>query len=317
VKRTPFAYSEITRHEMMLTVPPIRTMACRRIFTAALALALTPWLAWAQSRPSQPEPPGNEPIPDVPTLLAQVRAHQRQMDALQENYTFREDDVTTVMDKRGKVKSTDSETYEVFFVNTHEVKRLIAKNGKPLDPGQQQKEQKRVMKEVDKAQQTPPEKTVSGKDVVISVSGILAVVKVSAPRRVLIDGRPTLTFNFTGDPHAKAHGLAEKAARSTSGSVWIDEKDRQVRRMSAQLDQNFHVGFGMFSLSKGSNMVFDQKLVNNELWLPTSADILMNAHALGVFGARIDVHIAESDYKKFHAEAIQQPGATVVPPGTH
>jgi hypothetical protein len=82
--------------------------------------------------------------------------------------------------------------------------------------------------------------------------------------------------------------------------------------MVARLDDTLHVGFGMFSLSKGSSLVFDQKLVNNELWLPTSADVNMTAHAFGVIGERAQIHVTDSDYHKFHADAQQPPGATVV-----
>jgi len=289
------------------------------LWIAALAFCLGARPGAAAPHPPLPpktDPAANAPLPDVPTLMAQVRAHQQAMDAIQENYTFHETDVTRTLNKDGSVKQTESETYEVFYVNTHVIQQLIEKNGKPLDPDQRKKEQARVMKAVLRAQQTPPGQAPRG-EVVISISGILAVVRVSAPRRVLLDGRPTIAFDFTGNAHAKAHGLAEEAARKMSGTVWIDEQDREVRRLTARLDDNFHVGFGMVSLSKGSNLVFDQTLVNNELWLPTSADVYMNAHAFGFFGFRAEVHVTDSGYKKFHAEAIQQAGATLVPPTPH
>jgi hypothetical protein len=256
--------------------------------------------------------PADSPLPDVPTLMEQVREHQKQMESVQENYTFRELQVGQHLNKDGSVKSTDSEEDEIFYVNTHEVRRQIQKDGKDLNAGQQKKEQERVMKAVEKAQNTPPGQTPNG-EVVISVSHILAMVKVSSPRREILDGRPTISFDFTGDPHAKAHGLAEEAARKMSGTVWVDEKDRQVRRLVARLDDNLHIGFGLVSLSKGSHLVFDQKLVNNELWLPTSAEVSVTAHAFGIIGGRANIHVTDSDYKKFHAEAQQQPGATVVP----
>ncbi|MGB6132301.1 MAG: hypothetical protein WBG54_11000 [Acidobacteriaceae bacterium] len=275
--------------------------SCRRgLRVVALATA------WAAAASAQ-----TGPLPDVPTLMGQVRAHQQQMDAIQENYTYRETDVTDELNKNGSVKKTESQTYEVFYVNTHEVRRLVEKDGKALSAGEQQKEQDRTMKAVEKAQKTPPGQAPSG-EVVVSVSRILAMARVSSPRRVMLDGRSTIAFDFTGDPHAKAHGVAEEAARKMSGTVWIDEQDRQVRRLTARLDDNFHVGFGMFSLSKGSNLVFDQKLVNNELWLPTSAEVSLTAHAFAVLGVRANVRVTDSDYKKFHAEAVQQPGATVV-----
>lgn len=251
------------------------------------------------------------PIPDVPTLMQQVLAHQRQMESVQENYTFHETDVIQRLNKDGSVKKTDTDEYEIFYVNTHEVRQQIKKNGRDLDAGEQKKEQERVTKYVLKAQQTPPGQTPNG-EVVISVSKILAMVNVSSPRREMVDNRPTIAFDFVGNPHAKAHGIAEEAARRMSGTVWIDEHDRQVRRLVARLDENLHVGFGMVSLGKGSNLAFDQKLVNNELWLPTSADVYMNARAFAVVGMRANVHVTDNDYRKFHADAQQQSGVTVV-----
>ena len=238
------------------------------------------------------------------------------MEAVQENYTFHETDITHELNKDGSVKKTETEEYEVFFVNTHPVRRLARKNGKDLDPDQEKKEQDRVAKAVEKAQQTPPGQSPHG-DESISVRSILAMAKVSAPRRTTLDGRSTIAFDFVGNPKAKAHSLAEEAALRTYGTIWIDEKDRQVRRAVATLGANVHGGFGLLSLAKGSNLTFDQKLINNELWLPTSADVYLVAHAIGIIGFRAQIHMTDDGYKKFHAEAQQQSGATVVPPGSH
>jgi len=272
-----------------------------RAKSAICALLLAPVVAGAQA------------IPDVPTLMNQVREHQRQLESAQENYTFHERDVIDRLNKDGSVKKTETEEYEIFYVNTHEVRRQIKKDGKDLDADRQRKEQERVAKYVEKAQKTPPGQAPNG-EVVISVSRILSVVNVSAPRRVVLDNRTTIAFDFTGDPHAKAHGIAEEAARRMSGTVWVDERDRQVRRLVARLDDNLHVGLGMVSLGKGSNLVFDQKLVNNELWLPTSADVYLNARAFLVVGLRANVHVTDNDYRKFHAEAQQAPRAKVGQP---
>ena len=278
----------------------------RRVGGAGLALAV------ALGEPVFAQE-ASAPLPDVPTLIEQVRAHQQQMESVQENYTFHETDLTRELNKDGTVKKTETEEYEIFFVNTHPVRRLIRKNGKDLDADQQKKEQDRVAKEVEKAQQTPPGQSPRG-DQSISVRSILAMAKVSQPRRVVLDGRNTIAFDFVGNPKAKSHSLAEEAAMRTYGTIWIDEKDRQVRRVIATLGANVRGGFGLFSLSKGSNLTFDQKLINNELWLPTSADIYLFAHAIGILGFRAQIHVTEDGYKKFHAEAQQQAGSTVVPP---
>ncbi|QNI30712.1 hypothetical protein H7849_16455 [Alloacidobacterium dinghuense] len=256
-----------------------------------------------------------QPLPDVPTLMKQVEDHQRKLDQVRENYTYHEVVITHELDKNGNIKKNESEENNVFFVNGHEIDRKFKKDGKELNEDQQKKEQERVEKEVEKASKTPPGQSLDKNEV--SVSRLLQIMKVSNARREQMDGRSVIAFDFTGDPHAKTHGIAENASKKLSGTIWIDENDRQVRRMIARFDDNFHLGFGLFSVGKGSTFAFDQKLVNNELWLPTGAQAHVVAHAVGILGWRGDIAVTDNDYEKFHADAVQQAGATVVNPPTH
>ncbi len=250
------------------------------------------------------------PIPDAATLLREVAQHQRQMDKVRENYTWRESIVTHMLDKHGNVKKTESEVDDVFFVNTHEIRRQIEKDGKPLTADEEKKEQDRVMKQMEKAQKTPPGEFLDKNTV--SVTQVLSMMKASYPRREVLDGRNDIAFDFTGDPHAKTHGVAEDASKKMSGTLWVDEKDRQARRLVARFDDNFHLGFGLLSVGKGSNFTFDQKLVNNELWLPVDAQAHVVAHAFGVVGYRADISVTDSDYQRFHVQAEQGPAGKVV-----
>lgn len=250
------------------------------------------------------------PIPDAVTLLREVAQHQRQMDKVRENYTWRESIVSHMLDKHGNVKKTESEVDDVFFVNTHEIRRQIEKDGKPLTADEEKKEQDRVMKQVERAQKTPPGEFLDKNTV--SVTQVLSMMKASHPRREALDGRNDIAFDFTGDPHAKTHGVAEDASKKMSGTLWVDEKDRQVRRLVARFDDNFHLGFGLLSVGKGSNFTFDQKLVNNELWLPVDAQAHVVAHAFGVVGYRADISVTDSNYQRFHVQAEQGPSGKVV-----
>ena len=279
-----------------------------RIFTTALILFGAALACGAQNPPAR-----QPPIPDATTLMKQVEDHQRKLDQTRENYTYREIVVVHQLDKSGNVKKTEAEEDEVFFVNSHEIDRKVKKDGKDLSAGEQKKEMERVMKEVDKAQKTPPGKSVDKNDV--SISKLLTIMKVSNPRREIVDGRSSFAFDFVGDPHAQTHGMAEDASKKLSGTIWIDEQDREVRRLIARFDDNFHLGFGLFSVGKGSNFTFDQKLVNNELWLPTSGQAHVVAHAVGIIGYRADINVTDDQYQVFHSDAQQVPGAKVaVPP---
>jgi hypothetical protein len=278
------------------------SMSPIRLLIAGLLICASALACCAQNAPAN-----EAAIPDVPTLIGQVKEHQRKLDQTRENYTYREVVVTHELDKNGNVKKAESEENDVFYVNSHELDRKVKKNGKDLSADEQKKEQDRVMKEIEKAQKTPPG-TSTDKNTV-TITQLLAIMKIYKPRREVIDGRSTIAFDFVGDPHAKTHGMAEDASKKLSGTLWIDEKDRQVRRMIARFDDNFHLGFGLFSVGKGSNFTFNQKLVNNELWLPTDAQGHLIAHAMGFIGYRADISVTDDQYQRFHTEAQQQPTA--------
>jgi hypothetical protein len=268
---------------------------------------LPPWLAAGALLIFLGWQPAPAPLPDAATVLREVEAHQKELDKIRENYTFRAVQTTRQLDSHGDVKKIETEEHEVFFVKGHQVEKLVRKDGKDLTPDQARKEQDRVNKEVIKISQgeDKPDKDD------ITVARLLQIVTFSRPRRVSLNGRDTIAFDFAGDEHAKTHGHGEDALKKVSGTVWVDERDREVSRMSATLDENYHIGFGLLaSVAKGSNVVFDQALIRQEAWLPTEIALHLQARALLVAGFRADIEIRFDQYQKFQTDAEQQPGST-------
>jgi hypothetical protein len=271
-----------------------------------LSVALLLLLSAADSAPDTPPP-----MPDIPALLHAVEAHQQELDRAREDYTFHETDKLTLVDKNGKVRSTEEKEYNDFFVRGHEIQTLISKNGKPLNARDEKKEQDRAAKEAGKFA-TQPEGTPDKDDV--SVSRLLQIVTFSNPRRVTLDGRPAIAVDFVGNPKAKTHGRNEDAIKRVAGTVWIDDSAREVARMDATFDDNLHLGFGVLAtLEKGSHFSFNQALIRNEAWLPTSVDGHFDGKALMFMGFHVNLAIHFDDYRKFSATARQAPGATAVP----
>src|SRR5271154_646636 len=185
---------------------------------------LPPWLAAGALLVSLGWPAfaANEPaaLPDAATMLREVEAHQKQLDKVRENYTFRAVQTTRQLDSSGTMKKVETEEHEVFFVNSQRVQKLVRKDGKDLSPDQARKEQDRVNKEVLKISQ--PGYRNPDKDE-ITVSRLLQIVTFSRPRRVRLNGRDTIAFDFAGDEHAKTKGRGEEALKKVSGTIWIDE----------------------------------------------------------------------------------------------
>lgn len=277
-----------------------------RLFGVSLILAFAATSARAASADVRP----NASLPDPAVLLHEVEARQIALDRAREDYTFRAVQTVRQLDASGNTKKVETQESEVFFVNGHRIEKLVRKNGMDLSPSDAKKEQDRVNKEAQKYARggergADPEG--------ITVNRLLQIVSFSNPRRVNLGGRETIAVDFAGDPRAKTHGLGEEALKKVTGTVWIDERDLEVSRMNATLDENYHVGFGILaSVAKGSNVIFDQALVRNEAWLPTGVQIHLRAKSFFILGVRDDVDVRYDHYRKFRTGAEQQPGATVV-----
>ena len=167
--------------------------------------------------------------------------------------------------------------------------------------GRAKSEQDRVSKLIEKDTNAPPGHSFNRRGENAGISQILPLMKVSNPRRTSLNGRNTLAYDFIGDPHAKSHGMAEGAARKIAGTVWVDEADREVARLEARFDDTFRVGGGFVAtIQKGTSLIFEQAPLGQELWMPTASEIHLAARELLVKGVRQNIHIKDSDFRRFN-----------------
>jgi hypothetical protein len=250
-------------------------------------------------------------LPDPRQLMRDVVAHQKQLEKVRENYTYTSQLTVQDIDGNGKITKTETSENENFFVNGHAISRQVKKDGKTLSEHDEQKETERVTKQVQKAEKTPPDQSLEGQSV--SISRILDVMDVGAPRRETYRNRPTIVFDFVGRKGAKTHGFAEDASKKLKGTIWIDEADREVAHVEVTLYDNLHVAGGLLAnVQKGSNFRFDQSPVDGGLWLPTGGE--GNVQVRIVLLKNMRQHFTERsyDYKRFSVETQQNKDAKVV-----
>lgn len=217
--------------------------------------------------------------PNLQRILEQVESHQKQVEALRENYTYDCLQTTQDLDGSGRVKKTSTEQREEFFVNGHMIGRVVQRNGQPLSGSETDKENRRVTELVEKAQSIPPDQRLEGPS--ITVGRVLELMDLGNPRREIFRGRRTIVFDFVGRKDMKTHGIMEDASKKLRGTVWIDEADLQVAHLEVTVADNFRLAGGLLaSVQKGSSFRFDQAPVDGGLWLPIGSEADMQARIL-------------------------------------
>lgn len=258
----------------------------------------------------------NDPLPDIPTLLKELQANEDRIENILENYTYKQTNISRELGNDGVLREKESETFQLTFYKGNRIRRLISKNGKPLSAEEQEKEDKRVqerIKDIEKEITNKEERTVrqsaSGApdedNKRISIAEVLRASKLINPRREQFRGREVIVFDFEPNPDFDFKNAKSflKFFGKTAGVMWIDEKDKQVARVEAVLFDSYKIGGGLLAnLKKGASFILENKRINNEVWLPSTADINLSVKILLVKGINVNQLIKYSDYQKFNTE---------------
>jgi hypothetical protein len=253
-----------------------------------------------------------EPLPNVTTLLTELQANEDKVENILDTYSYVQKNISRELGKDGVLRETGSETVQLSFYKGNRIRRLIEKNSKPLSESDQKDEDRQVGKRVEeiekdhakaekKASSGPPSENGQR----VSIAELLRASKLINPRRERFRGRDVIVFDFEPNPdfdYKNAKSML-KFFGKTAGVMWIDENDKQVARLEAYLADSFNVGGGLLAkLKKGATFVLEQERVNDEIWLPSTADINLSVRVLLVKGVNINQVVKSYDYRKFATE---------------
>ena len=259
----------------------------------------------------------NEPLPDIPSLLQEVKVNEEEIENLLENYTFTEKEINRETDQTGQLREKESKVSELTFYKGYRIRRVIEKNGKPLSPSDLENENKRVEKRVrdiekreaekEKKEQNPDDPSDADRGKRISIADVLRASKLVNPRRERFRGRAVIVFDFEPIPGYKPQKNYEKFFGKTVGAVWVDAADRQVARLEARLVDSYKVAGGLLaSLREGATFVLEKDRINDEIWLPTRADINLSVKVLMIKGITANTLIEFGNYKRFNVDAEKE-----------
>jgi hypothetical protein len=258
----------------------------------------------------------NEPLPDIQALIKEVAENEDETDRIKENYTYTENITKHSLDSKGQLRETETEIFELTFYKGNRLRRLIEKNGKPLTADQEADENKRIEKEIRKIEKKEAEKEKKKENAEEAdfdsnrrptIADILRASKLLNPRRERYRNRDVIVFDYEPLPGYKPQKDYEKIFGKMAGALWVDAADKQVARVEARLVEPYKIAGGLVaSLKTGGSFVLEQDRVNNEIWLPTRADLNLGIKVFMVKGIDLNMEVAYGNYKRFNVEAEKE-----------
>jgi hypothetical protein len=260
---------------------------------------------------SAPARSGDEPaaaagLPDTRKFLAEVRERLHTDDFLLDQYTFTERQTERRLDGNGKVTKVTTASYEVYpsAEPGHTYRKLVERDGKVLPVDDLAREdRKQAEKEARAAARSPEVQAERRRKEAEAIDEIFRLYDIRIVGREMLDGRSAVVATFTSRPGLETSTRPGKVLKKFSGKAWIDETDRQLVRVEAELTDDLSFGFGILAkLRKGARAEMQRRKVNDEIWLPSEVHFMGHARLFLVKGLNVDTLSQYSDYKKFTVE---------------
>ena len=265
--------------------------------------------------PASPAPAGDEaaavPALDVRAFLGEVRARLHSDDYLLEQYTFTERQTERQLDAKGNVTKITSALYEVYPSPEpgRTYRKMVERDGARLTSEELAKEdQNQEAREARKAAKLysgNPSRRASAESErrlkeTRTIDEIFQVLEFRIVGRETLDGRPAVVLSFEPragfDPPTRGGRILQKF----TGRAWVDEGDRQLVKVEAELMDDLSFGFGLLAkLKKGARAQLLRRKVNDEIWLPSAARFIGHGRVLLIKGLHVDTLSEYSVYKKF------------------
>jgi hypothetical protein len=223
------------------------------------------------------------------------------------NYTCQQREVIQHLGKHGKVKSSETRTFDVNFYYGEEYSRLIAVDDKPLSAKEQKKEDDKLEKflaKLRKESEENREKRLAKekkqreegraflRDVVNAYDfQIVGNETVDGMDTWVIEATPRKDFHPT-QPHA---GILSKI----KGKLWIDKKEYNWVKVEAEATDTISYGLFLVRIHPGSRFSFEQQHLNHEVWLTRRFNLDGSARVALLKNERLHQEDVFSNYKKY------------------
>jgi hypothetical protein len=191
------------------------------------------------------------------------------------------------LDTDGSVRSETTKTYDDVVIDGILIRKLVAKDGKPLSPSEAQKEEERVNRiATSRKQETSSERTkrlneeerkrIKSHDFSQEVYDAFEFRLVGEDQ---IEGRKNWVIEATPAPGYEPKEMRAKIFPHLKGKVWIDEQDYLWTKAEAFAIDPFTVGFGIIAkLEQGAHLYFDQTRSPDGIWLLRDSGLRAVAH---------------------------------------
>jgi hypothetical protein len=260
--------------------------------------------------PAGPGAPAQLTQDQIRDLIRSAADKDIENDKKQRNYTYIQREDERKLDGKGQVKSTESRTYEIMVLYEEPVRKLVAKDERPLSDNDAKKEDENVQKIIEKRKnesegdrrkrlEKQDKDREDARKFVKEIADAYIFRYVGAEN---LEGRETLIIEADPRPGYEPQMKEAKFLPKFRFRAWIDQAEKQWVKLDIQCIDTVSVGLFLLRVHKGSSIQIDQVRVNDEVWLPKHVSLELDARLALLKGLNISEDVTYSEYKKFRID---------------
>ena len=250
-------------------------------------------------------------------VVRQARANFQRNNSVADQYNYKERQVRRYLDGQGRVIRTDIATYDVTRIAGTPWKRLIARNDRPLSPGEERSEQQRVNDEIRKRHNETPDQRAKRlreyqkkkQEREDTAREVLDAFNFEAAGQETVNGFPCQIIAATPRPGYVPHGRIGGILPHLSARLWITTGSNELVKQEANVLESISFGWFLARLDKGGRIIIEQTRVNNEVWLPSRFSLKLDYRAVFKLFRKTNIEQENTffDYKKFTVDSKVTP----------
>jgi hypothetical protein len=207
-------------------------------------------------------------------------------------------------------KSGQSKTYQILMIDGSPYQRLVEINGQPLSAAQEQQEQTKLNREIQRRHdQSPGERQAriskyqnSRAEQHLLMKQMVEAFQFKLAGEQTVNGVDCYMLDATPNPSYQPPVEKARVLLGMKGRLWIDKDHYHWVKVQAEVINPVEFGFFIAKVKPGTKFELEQGPVG-DVWLPKHFSESVNASVFGLYGMRSSEEEVYSDYEPAQAHA--------------
>jgi len=234
------------------------------------------------------------PLQDANGYVRRLVGVQRHQEEQLSRYTYDVSESREDLDAQGRALRRRTRSYEVYHVKGRPVRRLVARDGRPLPPAERERQDARARELAEAIR--------SGRVVTeqpgVRISRILERYDFRFSGREELDGRCALVFDFVARP-GDFPLERDFVLRKLAGRLWVDEQDEAVSRLDVRNTGGVKIALGIGASISSASFHGEFLRLEPDVWLPRLLQGGAQGRKLLFFGFRVRETLSFGNYRRF------------------